>query len=169
VRILMIHPHDIYSHQEPWTVRVTYLAGEMVKRGHEVKLVYHLLDPTIPLAEAAARQEYPFETIPAVRYSFSLMRKIIDTAKLASWADVVHFQKCFTYVSLPAIAAGYWNHIPVHYDWDDWEYEIYNYRPLNARVGRFIDLTERAVPRLVDTVSVASEAIGQMCLELGVA
>jgi len=168
MRILMIHPHDIYSRQEPWTVRGTYLAREFVKRGHEVKLVYHLLDPTIPLSEAAARQEHPFESIPMVRYSFSLVKKIQETIKLAGWADVVHFQKCFTYVSVPAITAAYVNRKPVHYDWDDWEFEIYNYRPLNRRVGDFINLTERTVPRLVDTVSVSSEAIRLMALELGV-
>jgi glycosyltransferase involved in cell wall biosynthesis/MoaA/NifB/PqqE/SkfB family radical SAM enzyme len=168
MRILLIHPHDIYSHQEPWTVRGTYLANEFVKRGHEVKLVYHMLDPTIPIEEASARQEHPFETIPMIRYSFSLARKIQETIKLASWADVIHFQKCFTYVSLPAIIAGYVNRIPVHYDWDDWEYEIYNYRPLNTRVGDFINFTERTVPKLVDTVSVASHAIEEMCLGLGV-
>ena len=114
MRILMIHPHDIYSHQEPWTVRGTYLAGELVKRGHEVKLVYHLLDPTIPLEEAAARQEHPFETIPMVRYSFSLVKKIRDVVRLGRWADVIHFQKCFTYVSVPAITAAYLNRKPVH-------------------------------------------------------
>jgi len=168
MRILMLHPHDIYSHQEPWTVRGTYLANEFTRRGHEVKLIYHLLDPTIPLAEAAARQEHPYETIPMVRYSFSLVKKIQEVTRLGQWADVIHFQKCFTYVSLPAIAAAYLNRKPAHYDWDDWEYEIYNYRPLNRRVGDFINFTERTVPRLVDTVSVASEAIRQMALALGV-
>jgi len=167
MRILLIHPHDIYSHQEPWTVRGTYLANEFVKRGHEVKLVYHQMDPTVPLAEAALRQEHPFETIPMIRYSFSLVRKIQQIIKLGQWADVVHFQKCFTYVSLPAIIAGYVNRIPVHYDWDDWEYEIYNYRPLNTTVGDFINLTEMTVPKLVDTMSVASHAIEDMALELG--
>jgi glycosyltransferase involved in cell wall biosynthesis/MoaA/NifB/PqqE/SkfB family radical SAM enzyme len=168
MRILMIHPHDIYSSQEPWTVRATYLAGQFVKRGHEVKLVYHMIDPTIPIEEAAARQEHPFETIPMVRYSFSLVKKIQEIVRLGRWADVIHFQKCFTYVSLPAIVSAYVNRKPVHYDWDDWEYEIYNYRPLNKRVGDFINFTERTVPRLVDTVSVSSEAIRQMALELGV-
>jgi glycosyltransferase involved in cell wall biosynthesis/MoaA/NifB/PqqE/SkfB family radical SAM enzyme len=168
MRILMIHPHDIYSHQEPWTVRVTYLAGEFVRRGHDVKLFYHLVDPTIPLEEAAARQEHSFETIPAVRYSFSLVKKIRQVVKLGAWADVIHFQKCFTYVSLPAIISAYVNRKPVHYDWDDWEYEIYNYRPLNKRVGEFINFTERRIPRLVDTVSVSSEAVRQMALDLGV-
>ncbi len=68
MRILMIHPHDIYSHQEPWTVRVTYLANEFVKRGHEVKMIYHMVDPTVPIVEAAARQEHPYETIPMIRF-----------------------------------------------------------------------------------------------------
>ena len=40
MKILMIHPHDIYSVSEPWTIRITSIAHEFVKKGHEVKLVY---------------------------------------------------------------------------------------------------------------------------------
>jgi glycosyltransferase involved in cell wall biosynthesis/MoaA/NifB/PqqE/SkfB family radical SAM enzyme len=168
MRILMIHPHDIYSPQEPWTVRITYLAQEFVARGHEVKLVYHLQDPTALVQEMAARQEYPFSTIPMIRYSFTLARKVVELRQLARWADVLHFQKCFSYVAIPSVVAGYLAGIPVHYDWDDWEYEIFNYRPQDAREGRLIDVCERTLPRLVDTISVASEALRQMCLALGV-
>ena len=45
MNILMIHPHDIYSPVEPWTVRITYLANEFTKMGHEVRVVYHLENP----------------------------------------------------------------------------------------------------------------------------
>jgi len=167
MRILMVHPHDIYSRSEPWTVRMTYLAQEFVRRGHEVKLVYHLLDPQIPLEEAQGRQDYPYETIPQVRYSTTLVKRIPWFVSLARWSDVIHFQKCFSYVSLPAVASGYLLGKPVHYDWDDWEFEIYNYRPQNERVGSHIDYLERVLPRMVDTVSVASEVLHDLAVERG--
>jgi glycosyltransferase involved in cell wall biosynthesis/MoaA/NifB/PqqE/SkfB family radical SAM enzyme len=168
MNILMLHPHDVYSNSEPWTVRVTYLAKEFVKRGHRVRLIYHLLDPKTPLAEASKRQEYPFTTIPAHRYQFALVAKMRHVLEEAKWADVIHFQKCFPHVSVPSIWAGMRLNKPVHYDWDDWEYGIYNYRPLNRWVGRTIDAFERIVPRLVDTVSVASDELWRKARALGV-
>jgi len=168
MNILMLHPHDIYSNSEPWTVRITYLAGEFVKRGHHVRLIYHLIDPRVSLEEATARQDYPFTTIPAYRYQFALLAKMRSTLEFARWADVLHFQKCFAHVSLPAIWAGYRLGKPVHYDWDDWEYGIFNYNPGSRLVGWSIDAYEKRLPRLVDTVSVASESLRERALALGV-
>ena len=168
MKILMVHPHDIYSPLEPWTVRMTYLAQEFVNRGHDVKLVYHLLDSHISLDDARRRQDFGFETVPQVRHSTTLVRKTPWLMPLARWADVVHFQKCFSYVSLPCVAAAYWLGRPLHYDWDDWEFEIYNYRPQNERVGRFLDYIERAIPGMVDTVSVASQELRNLAVDLGV-
>lgn len=168
MNILMLHPHDVYSNSEPWTVRITYLANEFVKRGHNVRLIYHLLDPRISLEDATARQEYPFTTVPAYRYQFALIAKMKSTTEFARWADVIHFQKCFAHVSVPAIWAAYRLGKPVHYDWDDWEYGIYNYNPMNNVVGATIKAYERVLPRLVDTVSVASDALRNMALAAGV-
>ena len=44
MKILMIHPHDIYSPSEPWTIRIKKIAHQFIKRGHSVKLVYFPLD-----------------------------------------------------------------------------------------------------------------------------
>ena len=168
MNILMLHPHDIYSNSEPWTVRVTYLAQEFVKRGHKVRLLYHLIDSRMSLEEATARQEYPFTTIPAYRHQLALLAKMKSVKEFARWADVIHFQKCFPHVSIPAIWAGYRLGKPVHYDWDDWEYGIYNYNPMNRIVGATINAFEKALPRLVDSVSVASRPLADMALALGV-
>jgi len=168
MNILMIHPHDIYSNLEPWTVRITNFAKEFVKSGHQVKLVYHLIDTNLSLEEARYRQEFPFETIPQIRFQRTLFRKIRDFKKLAKWADVIHFQKCFSHAALPAIWAAYRQRKPVHYDWDDWEYEIYNYRPVNGPVGRSIDRFEKTILKLVDTVTVASQSLRDLCIERGV-
>ncbi|MBI4867614.1 MAG: glycosyltransferase [Candidatus Wallbacteria bacterium] len=168
MRILMVHPHDIYSPLEPWTVRVTALAERFVKRGHEVKLAYHVLDKNLTLPEARKRQDYAFETIPLIRYNLTLVNKTQQLAELARWSDVVHFQKCLAYAALPALGAAFLAGKPTHYDWDDWEYGIYMYRPLNLLLGKSMNLVERGLPRLVDTVSVASEPLRQMCLSMGV-
>ena len=143
MNILMIHPHDIYSEQEPWTIRITNLAKEFVKKDHQVRLVYHLVDSQISPEEAIYRQEFPFETIPMIRFQRTLVRKLKVISELAQWADVIHFQKCFPYAALPAIWAAYRQGKPVHYDWDDWEYEIYNYRPLNKLIGQSINIMEK--------------------------
>ena len=164
----MSHPHDIYSPMDPWTVRITYLASEFAAQGHEVKLVYHLADTHLGLDEAKRRQDYPFETIPQLRYSATLAKRIAWTLPLGEWADVVHFQKCFPYAALPAVAAGLRHGKPIHYDWDDWEYEIYNYHPTDARVGAHIDYLERKLPSMVDTVSVASDALRDLAIRWGV-
>jgi glycosyltransferase involved in cell wall biosynthesis/MoaA/NifB/PqqE/SkfB family radical SAM enzyme len=168
MNILMLHPHDVYSNAEPWTVRITYLATEFVKRGHHVRLLYHLADPRLSLEEATQRQEYPFTTIPAYRYQFALVAKMRSTLEFARWADVLHFQKCFPHVSVPAIWAAYRLGKPVHYDWDDWEYGIFNYNPNNRIVGWSINTYEKVLPRLVDTVSVASEALRERAMASGV-
>ena len=145
MNILMIHPHDIYSDIEPWTVRITNIAKEFVNRGHQVKLVYHLLDTNLPLEVAVQRQEYAFETIPLIRFQRTLIRKINYINQLAEWADVIHFQKCFPHAAIPAVWVAYRHSKPIHYDWDDWEYEIYHYRPMNKRVGRSINAFEKVI------------------------
>jgi glycosyltransferase involved in cell wall biosynthesis/MoaA/NifB/PqqE/SkfB family radical SAM enzyme len=167
MNILMLHPHDIHANSEPWTVRITYLASEFVKRGHHVRLLYHLLDSRLSLEEATKRQDYPFTTIPAYRWQFALVSKMRSVTEFARWADVIHFQKCFPQVSVPAIWAAYRLGKPVHYDWDDWEYGIYNFAPGPRVIGWAIDAFERVLPRLADTISVASDALRERALTLG--
>ncbi|MCP4549399.1 MAG: glycosyltransferase [bacterium] len=164
MRILMIHPHDLHSDLEPWTVRITYLATELCKRGHEVAVVYHALGDPGPVEKLPGTEVV---TVPLVRYSRTLFKKTKQVRELASWADLIHFQKCLPYAALPAVEAAYALGLPVHYDWDDWEYEIYNYRPMNRTVGRQLNRIERALPSLVDTLSVASEALRELCIGLG--
>ena len=164
----MIHPHDIYSDLEPWTSRITNLAREFVERGHQVKLVYHLLEANLSPDMANARQEFAFETIAFIRFQRTLFKKMKIINELADWADIIHFQKCLPHGALPAIWAAYRHGKPVHYDWDDWEYEIYNYRPMNTLVGKSLNAFETMIPRLADTVSVASLSLKELCLERGV-
>ena len=124
MNILMIHPHDIYSSLEPWTVRIVYIAKEFIKKGHRVKLVYFPLD-----WDRREIKEPPegIEVIPFPRKHGPcvLIPNILKLCGLANWADVIHFQKCFYHAALPAVIAGTIHGKPLHYDWDDWELKIY--------------------------------------------
>mgnify|MGYP000091056140 CR=1 FL=1 len=169
MRVLMVHPHDIYDPLEPWTIRVTSLARCLTERGHEVKLAYHLARPDRTPAEMKLRQEFPFEVIPFVRHMGLGVRKSRELVSLARWADIVHVQKALAHAALPSAAAAVWNRIPLHYDWDDWEAQIYADSVGIDRHHRRIDRFEKALPRIADTVSVASAALRDQARAMGVA
>jgi len=166
----MVHPHDIYSSVEPWAMRIVYIAKEFRKNGHEVKLVY------FPLKWH--RQEIQklegITTIPMPRSHgpHFLLSNILRLYSLAEWADVIHFQKCFYQASVPAILAGVLRKKPLHYDWDDWEVKIYeaSTKPglLTNLIKRYLNISERFIPKVVDTISVASKRLEKECLKLGV-
>lgn len=168
MRILMVHPHDIYHDLEPWAVRITYLAQELGEAGHEVRLVYHVREPHIDMETAAKRQDFSFETLPFRRLGPGLGKRCFEIEKHAGWADVVHFQKCTHYSSIPAVFGAFCHNRPVHYDWDDWEQKIYEQNNHN-RLGSwiFFHQMERHLLKLVDTISVASEGIRQLTIRSG--
>ncbi len=164
MKILMVHPHDIYNNFEPWTVRITYLAQELVKRGHEVKLVYHHRPPSGDDGAEYSERDYPFETIGFQRHPFAIFHNISRLEKIGGWADIVHFQKCSNYAAVPAVAAAYYHRLPVHYDWDDWEQAIFE-QDNDNRIGSWIyfQQMEKHLLKLVDTVSVASSGLNRLC------
>ena len=106
MRVLMIHPHDIYSPLEPWTIRITALARSLTKLGHEVKVVYHISDPQQLPGDLRHRQEFPFEVVPLIRHMGLGFRKSRAISDLASWADIIHVQKSLAHAALPAAAAA---------------------------------------------------------------
>ncbi|MBF0550970.1 MAG: glycosyltransferase [Deltaproteobacteria bacterium] len=172
MRVLMIHPHDIFHPWEPWTVRITYLARELVKAGHEIKLLYHLRHPqdrdrTLPETSA-----YPFEVIPFLpqiyRYNPAFIRRCLALTKLVKWADLVHFQKCLYHVSVPAVISARLQAKPVHYDWDDSEDKIFEKVIVN-KLNHWLlyHQMERQMPKLVDTISVASHGLQKLSARWG--
>ncbi len=176
MNILMLHPHDIYSSDEPWTIRIKSIAREFKKRGHSVKLAYYPLKFTFT-------RVHPWEGIeiiplfrgPGPRTFLINIRRLI---KLGRWADIIHFQKCHHYCSIPAVITAYINHKPIHYDWDDWEEGLWYVstnisrrirNKLHALLGKyFFRLLEKLLPKLVDTVSTSSHRLREKCLSLGV-
>lgn len=168
MNILMIHPHDLYSAQEPWTVRIVNIAKEFSKKGHSVKLVYFPLDHKNACKSPLSAN---IEIISMDRRLgiFVLLRNIINMIKLAQWADLIHFQKCYYYAALPALIAGLIKNKPVHYDWDDWETKIFYYsNPKHVVVGEFLNIFEKLVPMAADTVSVSSKRLNCLCRQRGV-
>lgn len=168
MKILMIHPHDLYSPLEPWTVRIKNIAYQLIKRGHSVKLVY------FPLDKKDANRKFVdngTEVISLDRRlgAFIILQNIMQMIKLAEWSEVIHFQKCYYYMALPALIAAWIKQKPIHYDWDDWETKIFYYsNPKQFVVGEFINIFEKFIPRVVDTVSVSSAHLQKRCLSMGI-
>lgn len=167
MNILMVHPHDIFSQEEPWTVRVRSLALEFAKKGHSVRLIY------FSLKNGRTRGPLIWNGIEIFTLSRKLdignfFKNIGLVTKLAGWADILHFQKCFYYASIPSLIAGLVRKKHIHYDWDDWEIKIYYYsRGQNNLVGMFLRLLEVMMPFLADTVSVSSDRLRKECLKYG--
>ncbi len=167
LKILMVHPHDIYSASEPWTIRITHIAEEFVRMGHEVKIVYFPL-PEDERGLTLKEKHTEFETIAFNRRKWAIFKNMWRMYKLAKWADIIHFQKCFAIASIPSLFAAYLRKKPVHYDWDDWEYAIYNWNPPSHTYGKYLNFMEKTIPKLADTVSVASSHIRELALKAGV-
>jgi glycosyltransferase involved in cell wall biosynthesis len=160
MKILGVHPHDPTNPLEPWTVRITSLASELRFRGHEVRLICFRFpgSETVP----------PPGSLLLSRAPRALARNVRTMRRCAQWADVIHLQKCYGYAAVPALAAAYLRDKPIHYDWDDWEEGIQREHHASPPMLTYVAIAERLLPKLVDTVSVSSEALGRRCEGLGV-
>jgi len=171
MKILMIHPHDIFSKEEPWTVRIRSLALEFIKKGHKIKLVYFSLKYE-NISKKVNWKEIEVFSLSRKLGVGNFFRNILFITKLAGWADVVHFQKCFYYAAVPSLIAGILRKKPIHYDWDDWELKIYEASTkgslLRNLIRHFLNLLETTIPKIVDTVSCASNRLKIECKRLGV-
>jgi glycosyltransferase involved in cell wall biosynthesis len=166
MNILMVHPHDIYSPAEPWTVRIVYLAREFQKKGHKVKLVYF---PVEYDNQKPSMLSESIIVIPLCRRHgpHIFLANIFSLYRLAKWAEVVHFQKCFYYAAIPAMIAAVIRGKHLHYDWDDWEVKIYEVSTspsfLRNLIRIFLMILENNIPKVADTVSVASSKLKSEC------
>ncbi len=169
MNILMVHPHDLFSRKEPWTIRIKKIAQEFKLKGHEIKIVYFPLEYR---SNQASFKIKGIEYIPlSRRLGFSnYWKNIRSISQLGKWSDIIHFQKCFAYAALPALISSFLNNKPIHYDWDDWEIKIFHYCARQSKlVGGFLWALERYIPTLCDTVSVSSMRLKQECIKYKVA
>ncbi|OGX11591.1 MAG: hypothetical protein A2351_06280 [Omnitrophica bacterium RIFOXYB12_FULL_50_7] len=168
MKILMVHPHDLYSPMEPWTIRIVKFAEELARKKHEVRIAY------FPMTRCEESSFRGIRVIPLDR-TISVWTSIGNAAllcKLSRWADVIHVQKSQFYAVLPAVLAAYWTRKPLHYDWDDWEEKIFYASVRRMRVtailtGISFRLIEGYLPFLADSVSVASEALRVLAVQRG--
>lgn len=168
MKILMIHPHDIYSSLEPWTIRIKRIAEKFVERGHSVKLVYFSQDKKNAYKKNIDNNIEIFSMDRRVGI-FTFFRNIINIIKLGRGCDMIHFQKCYYGTSLPALITAFICDKPIHYDWDDWETKIFYYsNPHQKMVGEFINIFEKLIPKVVNTVSVSSGYIKNLCIKRGI-
>jgi len=170
MNILMVHPHDLFDESEPWTIRIKNIAKGFVAKGHKVRLCY------FPLG--FNKNHYPKEYdliqfIPLNRKPspVSFIKNTVILKKNAKWADIVHFQKCHHYSSVPTVLAAYLENKPLHYDWDDWEEKIWLEscgHGLNSLfVSSSFKVLERCLPLLCETMSVASNGLKKLALKFG--
>ncbi len=172
MRILMIHPNDIHSPVEPWTRRIKCLAQELAKNGYWVKVIYF----SFVSKEANQKPHFVdgYQAIPFSRYPSPIvfLKNTLKFIQLGRWADIIHFQKCHHYASIPAVIAAYLSGKPLHYDWDDWEemiwYESCGWDLHSKFVGFSFKILERFLPILSNTVSVSSEYLRNLTLRFGV-
>jgi len=171
MNILMVHPHDLFHKSEPWTIRIESIAREFAEKNHNVRLCYS------PLSANSAH--YPdrigsIELTPLSRSPspMAFIGNLTELIGLCRWADLVHFQKCHHYTSIPAVLAGYISGKPLHYDWDDWEEKIYyescGKSVKTTLVGFSYRIFERVLPLLVDSVSCASSYLKELAKGFGV-
>ena len=171
MNILMIHPHDLFDKSEPWTIRIKSIAKEFVKKAHRVKLCYF---PLTINKKHYHKDIDSIELIPLDRVP-SPAAFVVNTIKLINlcrWADIVHFQKCHHYASIPTVIAAYITGRPLHYDWDDWEEKIWYESCGKGLHSRFIGLSfkvlERWLPVLADSVSCSSNHLKNLVYQFGI-
>lgn len=168
MKILMVHPHDLFSPVEPWTIRVVKFAEELVRKGHEVMIAYFSMTRPGKSFLSGVRLIPLERTISAA----VLIKNTVLLCKLSRQVDVVHFQKSQFYAALPAVLAAYLTGKPLHYDWDDWEEKIFlasiRKRSITTVLtGISFCLMERCLPFLADSVSVSSETLRKLALQRG--
>jgi glycosyltransferase involved in cell wall biosynthesis len=168
MRILMLHPHDIRYH--PWTIRTIKLAEELSKRGHELQVAFvehkRAAEPDFPRIREIPQGDVRY--LPLRSRDKHTHQNIFDVIRLARDCDIIHFQKCFPSTFIPALWAAFRHKKSLHYDWDDNEtliLEEINGLPRGFyHQARFF---EKQIPACVDTISVASDGLWEICAQMG--
>jgi glycosyltransferase involved in cell wall biosynthesis len=166
MKILMLHPHDVYAH--PWMIRPIKIAEELIRRGNTVTLAYimdkkrldrdGIIHKNIPDKLTLVRLRWPRRRI------FENKRTIL---KLAKNFDVIHFQKCSSGIAFPAVAVSSELDKPLHYDWDDNESGIAKEMGIRGLELFNVHWYEDRLPKIVDTISVSSQALREKAIQLG--
>ena len=166
MRVLMLHPHDL--RYDPWTIRILALARGLIARGCQVTAAY-LPKKKIHEHDRELRRDVSGgpEIVPLGARHSDLLANYRTLRDLARESDVVHIQKCFAGVACPGLWAAYRTGTPVHLDWDDNESALADMTAPDPVWAYLIKTWERRIPRLVDSLSAASEGIRELARETG--
>jgi len=167
VRVLLVQRFDIQN--VSCTRRIVAFAGELHRRGHIVTLVNfpHAerrrqmpgLDPSLPDG---------VEILELDRRGAAFFTNVRILSARAGDVDLIHLWKSYPDASLPALHAARRARRPLHYDWDDWETGISRELTGSRLVSHLVAVMENRLPRMADTVTVASTELRRQALSLGV-
>lgn len=165
LKILMVHPHDLWY--DPWTIRPLALARELQKRGHQVTLC-HLprkeKPSSPPIRQFEAGDPSVVELKPRQVHFIHNFKLIY---KLAQECDIIHLQKCFASVALPALWVSRLLNKPLHYDWDDNETAISKQVEKRWLSRLQLGVYEVYLPYFANSLTYASQWIQTRSMQLG--
>lgn len=169
MKILMVQRFDIAN--VGCAERIWRQAEELHRRGHAVTVVNYphpgrrarlpILRPDAPRGVEVLNLDRRAVAMPG---NFGKLRERLRDS------DLVHLWKPYPDTALPLLHALRHEPRPLHYDWDDLEGgpEGVAFRLTGSKaVGDLVAFWEREILEWVDTVTVASAAIREMCLRWG--
>ena len=167
MNILMVQRFDLLN--VSCARRILAMARELVNRKHKVWIA-HFPHPQRRKQIGSLFKHLPegIQYIELDRRGTSLPANRKKLYEAAHQADLVHLWKCYPDAAVPALWAAFRRGLPVHYDWDDNETGIAREMTGSKWICRIVSMWERRTPRLVETVSVASQALKNKALSLGV-
>lgn len=167
MRIFLVQRFDIQN--VSCARRVVAFARELDRRGHGVVLVnfpHQQRRESLPQLAVTLPESVEILDLERAGAAFFTNLRILDAR--AGDFDLIHLWKCYPDVALPALHAARRARIPVHYDWDDWEVGITRELTGSALASHLVGFLEKRIPRMVDTVSVASAELRRRAVRLGV-
>jgi glycosyltransferase involved in cell wall biosynthesis len=177
----MVIPYDPF--RQPFVVRSLSFAEELLRRGHEVQFFY---TPRSNRGGAGkVRDELP-AGLAAHPWTPADVMSIASLGRAIRDADVVHFQKSKPPHSWVALSLAKAYRKPIHQDWDDDEFAFWAQaardrlgaasllRPSSvastivaAMAAGASGATQRAIPRIVDTVGAATMSLRRKSADWG--
>ncbi|MFB3785074.1 MAG: glycosyltransferase family 4 protein [bacterium] len=148
--------------------RVVCQAEELLRRGHTVWLTDYphpgrreAIPELVNLANLGAT------LIPLERRITGFPRNLRILQRLRPRPDLIHLWKSYPDASLPALLLSRRWKIPLHYDWDDWEWGIAEELTGSRMAGWIAGRWDRLLPKLGGTLTAASQFLHAKALEWG--
>ncbi|MGC9326696.1 MAG: glycosyltransferase family 4 protein [Candidatus Hinthialibacter sp.] len=163
MKILILQRFDLSS--VSCARRVLCQTKELLQRGHEVLLCdfpHEIRRNAIPAL--INLEKMGAVVIPLDRRVHQYSRNLWKLRTIQPQPDIIHLWKAYPDASLPAIALSTIKHIPLHYDWDDWETGIAAELTGSPLAGWIAGRWDRLLPQICDTMTVASRFLRRRAL-----